>query len=272
MVDRIRRAGDTDGCACPACRGLRTAALQRSIGAMVSWSIRFLRSRPSVSGVFVVLVGVQAGLRFGAVGPSLLLGGLGFVGALFARGYVATLVAGQLSDREYPSGSAAAYTLRRLPAVLGTWILTFGAMLVVGGLVGGSLGLVLGPDIVTAAGRPAPSLSQALGSFVTVGTAILVIVKFVFASEAAVIGGYGPIQSLRVSWGLVSFRRRATVALVGLVTSMLASVVIWGGAGGATDGLWATVLDGVAIVLTMLGYAVSAVVLTHLYVRRVTWR
>lgn len=45
----------------------------------------------------------------------------------------------------------------------------------------------------------------------------VVATKFVLGTTAAIVGGYGPLRTLRVSWRVVSVRRRTTILLESLL-------------------------------------------------------
>ncbi|RQH01738.1 hypothetical protein [Natrarchaeobius oligotrophus] len=269
MVDRIERREDVDGCACLECRGVSAGVTRRRIGDVLLWAVGVLRNRRSILLVFLAVAAVQF---VGFVGPPAVEVTLSFVvftGGLFARSYAGTIVAGELVDRRYAPTTAAAHALRRLPAVVATLLFTFlstMALTVVGVLAGAAV-LFADSPVVTAAGIVALA--------VTVVLVIVVLVKFILAPEAVVVGGYGPIAALAVSWGLVSFRRRTTIVLVSLVVAIATAFAITEiSAATATHPVVGSpptrlvVLAGSSLA-TYLSGAITAIVFAHLYVQRI---
>ncbi|WP_124194514.1 hypothetical protein [Natrarchaeobius chitinivorans] len=269
MVERFRRREDVDGCACLECRAVTSGAIRRGVGDVLLWSVGFLRKRPSVPLVFLALGLVQVLGYVGPFGLELAASGLVFFGAIFARGYAITIVSGELADRRYTPKTAAGHTLRRLPAVIatmiGTFVATMGVMFV-GVFVG--IGVLVSDNLVLSA-------LGTLGLLVLFVLFIVVVVKFVLAPEAVVAGGYGPIAALRVSWELVSFRRRTTIALIGLVIAVVTTFAL-GEIGAAAEpypvvgsDTASAVVFGGSSVLTYLSSAVTSFVLCHVYVQGV---
>ncbi len=274
MSDRLERRTDLGGCGCLECRGVQTVATRRTVGDIVFWLVGFLRSTLSVPTLFLALVGVQVMSQFASLSVTVVLSAVSFVGAMFARGYVATLVFGALSNRQYTARTATVRTIRRLPAVVATWIITFATVMLFGGVVGFAFSSLsffgLAPESLLS--------SIAAGSFSLVvfsGLSIALVVKFVLATEAAVIGGYGPIASHRVSWQLVSFRHRAPIALFGFLFSFSLLPLFLGTGSGFGSGLvsgdrWSTgVIPATTIFTAIVGYAFSCFVFAHLYIRRI---
>ncbi|WP_394741494.1 hypothetical protein [Natronococcus roseus] len=273
MIERLERREDTEGCACLECRGVQSRAMRRSLVDAIQWSGRILRTRRSLVVLVFVLASLQVGMRLASLGVELLLSGFVFMGGLFARNYAITLIAGRVRGRRVAASTAMQHALARLPAVIGTWILTFGIlMLVTGVLTGvgmGAVAAVWGPDVLTT-----PFGLTALW-IASIGLGIPVIVKFALATEAAVIGGYGPFASLRVSWGLISFRRRTAIALIGVVVSFAVPIVLWNhmttlSSSGVADATVLAVFGSIGgAFLTVVWYCCSCVIFGQLYVQRV---
>ncbi|ARS89072.1 hypothetical protein [Natrarchaeobaculum aegyptiacum] len=268
-VDRVRTREDTDGCACLECRGVRSVATRRGLGDVLLWSIGLLRTRPSIVVVFLGLAALQLVGTIGSVWVGFAVAIVSFVGSLFALCYVATLAGGELLGERYPVGTAIRYALRRLPAAATIQIgVLFSMMLAIFVIFLGSITVVLSGDLrVLVAG--AVVLLVLLIVFVVVAT------KFVLATTAAVVGGYGPLRSLRVSWRLVSFRRRTTILLVGLLVVLPASYGI-AELATVTDPYPVIGNDAVrfgvqaaSTVTTFLSSAVTIAVFTHVYVQGV---
>ncbi|THE65250.1 hypothetical protein D8Y22_08565 [Salinadaptatus halalkaliphilus] len=220
MVYQFKRREETEGCACLECRNVATGTTRRRLGDILLWAVGFLRTHPSVVAVFLLLAGAQFVGHLAPMAVELAMLPVIFVGGMFARGYTAMLAADSLSNETHTRGAVAKYTLRRLPAVFAIFALSG---LVTIGLMMGIVALALFVLIVDTGWYVVLGISALLATFVLM---IVVLVKFVLAAEAAVIGGYGPIASLRVSWGIISFRRRTTIVLIGLVVGLLFGVVV----------------------------------------------
>ncbi|MWV38558.1 hypothetical protein [Natrialba sp. INN-245] len=269
MVERVKHRDDVDGCACLECRGVRSIATRRGIGDVLLWSVGFLRDRQSIPLVFLALGVVQFAGYVGPLGLELATSGLVFFAAPLARGYAVTIVSGEITGHRYTPRRAAGHALRRTPAVIATMmfvgVATMGLVFV--GTILGIVVVLSDSALLTGAG-----IVALLVLFVLL---IVVLVKFILAAEAVVVGGYGPIAALRVSWGLVSFRRRTTIVLVSMVVAIATAFAMTEISAtlepypivGAE--MTATVVFGGSTALTYLSSAVSAAVFCHLYVQGV---
>ncbi|MEY7848824.1 hypothetical protein AB7C87_06420 [Natrarchaeobius sp. A-rgal3] len=269
MVERFKRRDDIDGCACLECRNVSAATTKRRVGDVILWSVGFLRTHPSVVAVFLGLAVLQFVTHLAPTPVELLLLPLLFVGSLFARGYAAMFAASTLSERPHTRKAVAWYTLRRVPAVFAIFVLVGLAMMALFA-VGGVLVFV-----VLIGSRLWHLLVGLLGFVVLFCLFVVISVKFILAAEAAVVGGYGPIESLRVSWSIVSFRRRTTILLIGLVVALVASFTIVG-IGAATEPYPVLgnetvrhVFVGLMNAATFLSTAITALVFAHVYVQGV---
>lgn len=268
-VDRIRTRDDTEGCACLECRGVRSIATRRGLGDVLLWGIGLLRTRPSIVVVFLGLASLQLLASVSSIWTGFVLGIISFVGSLFALCYVATLASGELLGNRYSVGTAIRYALGRLPAAAVIQIAVLFSMLL------GIFVIFLGSITVVLSGNP---LVLGVGAIVLLALLIVFVVvatKFVLATTAAVVGGYGPLRSLRVSWRLVSFRRRTTILLVSLLVVLPVSFAI---------AEFATITDpypvigndvvrfgvqAASTVTTFLSSAITIAVFTHVYVQGV---
>ena len=224
----VRRREETDGCGCLRCRGLDYAVVSRSFGAAFIWGGRLLRRRPSVLLVFV-LVGVAQQLSLLVpVEPGIGAAFVGIAGVFFGRGYAGLVGAGDLhgSDTRLPPVVTAA---TRLPAALGAFgSAAVGAAAVAVGLV--VAGSRAGPALATTLGAGGGRVFDGLVLAAAVGVVVYVLVKCCFVPEACFIGGYGPLESVRVSWALTTIHRRKAVALTaGLVALFAVSVALEAG-------------------------------------------
>ncbi|MFP8951496.1 hypothetical protein ACLI4Z_00800 [Natrialbaceae archaeon A-arb3/5] len=269
MVKQFRRQEDVDGCACLECRNVRSGTMRRRLGDILLWAVGFLRTHPSVPLLFLALAVVQFVGHLSSLWIELALAPALLVGGLFARSYTSVLAAGSLSNRRYTRRETARYTLRRLPTVLAIVLVQGVATmaLLIGGIFVGVLMLL--------AGRLWFLVGGILGLVAIVGLLIVVWVKFVLAMDAALVGGYGPIASLRVSWGIVSFRRRTTILLVGLLITIPFGFLL-AELSAVTDPYPVLgnarvrhVVFGMSNAVTFLSTAVTALVFCHVYVQGV---
>ncbi|WP_049927775.1 hypothetical protein [Halopiger goleimassiliensis] len=272
MVDRFERRDDVDGCACLACRGVSSLVTRRGLGGIMLWSIGVLRRRVSVAAVFLLIGGVQFVGYVGSIRLELALSVVVFVGAAFARSYAATVASAALADRRYTPATVFTYVIRRLPTVVG---LLFGWFVVVFVLVLVGVFAALFGTFLFFAEQYVHAAIAAVVAVAAVVSFFVVAAKFVLAPEAAVVGGYGPVTSLRVSWGLISLRRRTTLLLLGLVLSMGTGLTVaelstvtepYPVIGDETTRM---AVHGVSLAGTMLSSAVSSFTFAHVYVLRI---
>lgn len=221
-VPTIKARRDVEGCGCLDCRNVGATSVNRTVLDAVVWSGAVLRShRPIVvlAGAIVLgrrllETGVVAGLPAPAVGT--IEAATTFVFVLLLRAYVGTIAAGELTDTPVTVRGGLRRSVARTPALVGVvalaalavvllpFVLSLPLVLVVAGLGGTPLETV---------GFP---LVAAVGGVLFVLPFLCLGFKFWFAPEACVIGRYGPVESLRVSWRITG-HVRGRVALVILV-------------------------------------------------------
>lgn len=212
-VPTIKARRDVDGCGCLDCRNVGATSVNRTVLDAVVWSGAVLRShRPIVvlAGAIVLgrrllETGVVAGLPAPAVGTIEAATTFAFV--LLVRAYVGTIAAGELTDTPVTVRGGLRRSVARTPALVGVvalaalavvllpFVLSLPLVLVVAGLGGTPLETV---------GFP---LVAAVGGVLFVLPFLCLVFKFWFAPEACVIGRYGPVESLRVSWGITGHVR-----------------------------------------------------------------
>jgi hypothetical protein len=218
----VKTRGDTDGCGCLECRNVDTTTTRRSVLDALVWSLRLFRSDRSVTafvlGVVVCTRVFDSGLGTGFLGIPVepLTPVVAVVSTFLVRASVGTVVAGTLTDDPTSVWDGLRRGLTRAPAVFGSLALAMVlALTVAGGLalplaVGiGAAWLVLDP-----VGLPAAVTAGGVAFFVPF--AVLTF-KFWLVPEACVIGQYGPVASLRVSWRLTSHHRRKVLVVVVVV-------------------------------------------------------
>jgi len=277
----IRRRGETDGCSCLDCRNVDVRTVRRSVLETVQWSLELCRAYPSIVlfGGFLVTAGAgldAAGARYL---PSPVVGLLDIVVAagfaLVLRAYVATLTA-----RELTGSTLAPWPWCRR-AVGRTLLLAVVVLALVLAISVASTALsftLLGALVVGGVVPPAGSLGQP-GFLVAVSASVglllvpvlYVLFKCWFALEACIIGRYGPVDAIRVSWGLTTtYRgkvlRLTAVVLLSLGASYVAALTpsLSGSLGTLLSSL-GSLVGAVGELSAVLWYAVSA----HLYVQGV---
>ncbi|WP_049921790.1 hypothetical protein [Halopiger djelfimassiliensis] len=269
MVERIKRREDTDGCTCLECRGIRSVVARRRLGDVFLWAMKLLPARPSMLLIFLGLAVIQFASQVWPARLGLPFAGVVLIAGLFAYCYTVTVAAGELVDRRYSPATAVKHSLRRLPTVLSTLLIWLAAMslLVVTCLVAGVLAIGADSLPLTVVG-----LLVVLAAF---SLLVTVAVKFLFATEAAIVGGYGPIASFRVSWTLVPLRRRTAILLLSL-GGMLLTAFVTGKFGSTTEPYPVLgnetvrfVVFGLRTATTALSSGVTAIALCHFYVQGV---
>lgn len=208
----IRLHNDVDGCGCIHCQNVDHRVVRRSLGGALLWSSGLLRLYPSIVLVFLAVGFIQA------VGELLppqfaLLTVLGAVlGVFVGRGYIGVIGRATLGDRQSSPTHALWLVARRFPAFLGATVAVIGllagiSLLVLRGIgpLAGQLLVPLGVD---------PFQIQLLVLLVTALCLVSLIVKLYLVPEACFVGGYGPLESLRVSWRLTSLHPKKAVLIV----------------------------------------------------------
>jgi hypothetical protein len=277
----IRRHAETDGCSCLDCRNVDAATFRRSVLDTVHWSVRLCRAYPSIVLLGVCLVTAGAGVD--ALGarylPSPVVGlldvviAVGFVLAL--RAYVATLAARELTGSSlapWPWCRRAIGRILLLAVVILVLVFVVSVLstLVIFALFGA---LTVGGLLPPAAPLDQPGFLVATA--VSVGLLLVpllyVLFKCWFALEACIIGQYGPVDAIRVSWGLTTTYRGKVLRLTAVVILSLGASYV-AALTPSVSGPLGTLLSSLGPLVGALGelsavlwYAVSA----HLYVQGV---
>ncbi|SDR01816.1 hypothetical protein SAMN04489842_2018 [Natronobacterium texcoconense] len=275
MVPAIKDRRDVDGCACLQCRSVTAATTRRTILESVLWSATLLRSYPSILAFAIPFVLTRRLLESSLLSLSPLVIGL-FEGAItfglfvFLRAYVGAIVAGELTDVQVSVTDRVRHGLGRLPALFGLALVAVGLffgvwmLATVVSMIG--VGAVLAAPIELSMVPPAVGFG-ALVVFVSLPFLYLIF-KIWIAMEACIVGQYGPLESVRVSWRITgNYGRKLLVILVGLVGSVgfLYAVAFVPDVGGAS-----TLGPVVSAVATSVGEITSVVwfgVYGHLYVQ-----
>ncbi len=219
MAPTIKSREDIDGCGCLECRNIDTATTNRSVLDALVWSVRLFRSYPSIiafAGVTILanrLLETDIINTFPMLVIDLLDGLTAFVFIILIRAYVGTIVAGELTDSSVTIREGVHRSITRTPALIGvTLLIVFSVM---------TVPFFLSLPLLLLAGAIPGNPADIVGFPVVAAVSVLVfavpflglLFKFWFAPEACVIGQYGPLKSLRISWQITTNYRRKFVLI-----------------------------------------------------------
>ncbi|SDJ97085.1 hypothetical protein SAMN05216226_11346 [Halovenus aranensis] len=212
----IRQHEDVDGCGCFRCQDVDHEVVHRSLVDAFSWSTTIPVARPSVVLVLGAVGVIQLATLVVSPALALLLAVAGVVGVFFSRGYIGIVAQGLLGCDAVPSRRALRLALVRLPAFLGA---AFALVL------GIALFTVFVVSVVLPAARTLTStagVDPVVADFGALAVLVLAVVyallKSCFVPEACFVGGYGPLDSVRVSWRLTGVHRlKVAFVLAGFV-------------------------------------------------------
>ncbi|WP_371727622.1 hypothetical protein [Haloarcula sp. CBA1122] len=219
MAPTIKSREDIDGCGCLECRNIETTTTNRTALDALVWSVRLFRSYPSIiafAGVTILAnrlleTDIINGLPMPVIGVFDAL--TAFVFIILIRAYVGTIVAGELTDNSVTIREGVHRSITRTPALIGvTLLIVFSVMtvpfflflplLLFAGAIPGNPADIIGFPVVAA-----------VGGLVFAVPFLGLLFKFWFAPEACVIGQYGPLKSLRISWQITTNYRRKFVLI-----------------------------------------------------------
>lgn len=245
-IDPIGRRTDLEGCGCVRCQRVDGTLLRRSILGDFRESVSLLRRSPSLlvlAAALTVATGELWSLleslpQTWPVDTPIAF----FIAVLFivVRPYVGTITLLALTDGDVSTRQAVWYSLRRIPAVAVTSVAVVVAMgvvlvaasMLVWALVAGIIQLHAGLGaVVERTVFDGPGATVLFGSIMT-----LAGYKLWLAADICVVGGYGPLCALRMSWAITAMHRwRVVIVVFGfLLTAFgprLAAMVV-GAAGG----------------------------------------
>ncbi|SFS36223.1 hypothetical protein [Halostagnicola kamekurae] len=216
----IRARDDVDGCGCLECRNIETVTTRRTALDALVWSLRLFRSRPSI--VAFAGVGIVANRLLETDSINMLptpVVGLFDVITAFAfvfliRAYVGTIVAGELTGDTVAIREGLHRTSTRIPALVGAIVLFILSVMAIPFLV--SLPLLVLVGVVP--GNPVEVVGfpvvGAISVVVVTVPFLLLLFKFWFVPEACVIGQYGPVEALRISWHVTTNYRGKFVLIL----------------------------------------------------------
>ncbi len=218
----VKARDDVDGCGCLECRNIETTTTNRTVLDALVWSIRLFRSYPSIVGFAGVIILANRILETGSIDvlPTPVIDVFealtAFAFVVLIRAYAGTIVAGELTGDPVTMREGLHRSLARIPALVGVILLLVFSIMMIPSLLTLPLLLIVGVfpgNPVEVVGFPA--LAAVVG-IVFVLPFLLLVFKFWFAPEACVIGQYGPIGSLRVSWRITT-NYRGKFVLIGLI-------------------------------------------------------
>ncbi len=220
MAPTIKARDDVDGCGCLECRNIETTTTNRTVLDALVWSVRLFRSYPSILAFAGVIILANRLLETDSINV-LPLPAIGVVEALTAfafiisiRAYVGTIVAGELSGEPVTIREGLRRSIARTPALVGVILIIVFSVMTIPFFVSLPLFLLVGVLPVTPVEMVSFPVAAAVGGIMFAVPFLFLLFKFWFAPEACVIGQYGPLKSLRVSWRITTDYRRKFVLIV----------------------------------------------------------
>ena len=220
VAPTIKARDDVDGCGCLDCRNIETTTTNRTVLDALVWSVRLFRSYPSIVVFAGVIILANRLLETDAV-TVLPTPAVGVVEAVTAfafiisiRAYVGTIVAGELTGDSVRIREGLRRSVARTPALVGVVLLVVFSVMVIPFFVSLPLFLLVGILPVTSVEMVSFPVAAAAGGVIFAVPFLFLLFKFWFAPEACVIGKYGPIESLWVSWRITTNYRGKFLLIV----------------------------------------------------------
>jgi len=220
VAPTIKARNDIDRCGCLECRNIETTTTNRTVLDTLVWSVRLFRSYPSILAFTGVIIFANRLLETDSIAllPAPAIGVIEFVTAfafiISIRAYVGTIVAGNLTDNPVTVREGLRRSIARTPALVGVILLIVFSVMTLPFFVSAPLILLVGTVPVTPLGLMSFPIVAALGGIVFAVPFLGLLFKFWFAPEACVIGQYGPLESLRVSWRITTNYRGKLLLIV----------------------------------------------------------
>lgn len=218
----VKLGQDTEECGCLECRDIGVVVIRRSVIDALAWSFNLIRTHRSILVFAVVALLWNRAVDIGLVKffPAYVLGIIEplsvFVLAFFLRAYIGTLVVGELTGRPVTVYDGVIHSLRRTPALVVSLVLVVVVVMTAPFVL--SLPLFF---VIALIGIPLQTvvvpLVLAVGGVVFAVPFVFLLFRFWLAVEACVLGRYGPIESLRVSWQITSNHRGKLFVVVVLI-------------------------------------------------------
>jgi len=220
MAPVIKDREDVDGCACLECRNIETTTTNRTVLDALVWSVRLFRSYPSIVVFAGVIILTNRLLETDSISvlpmPAIevLEAATAFAFIISVRAYVGTIVAGELTGSSVTVREGLRRSLARTPALVGVILIIVFSVMTLPFMVTGPLILLVGAMPFTPLEVVSFPVAAAVGGITFAVPFLLLLFKFWFAPEACVIGQYGPLKSLRISWRITTNYRRKFVLIV----------------------------------------------------------
>ncbi|WP_311174020.1 hypothetical protein [Halobellus ordinarius] len=232
VAPTIRARDDIDGCGCLECRNIETTTTNRTVLDALVWSVHLFRSYPSIVAFTGVIILSNRLLETDAV-TVLPTPAVGVVEAVTAfafiisiRAYVGTIVAGELTDNPVTIREGLHRSIARTPALVGVVLLVVFSVMTIPFFVSLPLFVLVGVIPGTPVELVSFPVAAAVGGIVFAVPFLFLLFKFWFAPEACVIGQYGPIESLWVSWRITTNYRGKFLLIVVIATGSALSLYL----------------------------------------------
>ncbi|GAA0203790.1 hypothetical protein [Halobaculum roseum] len=222
VAPTIRARDDVDGCGCLECRHIETTTTNRTVLDALVWSVRLFRSYPSIPAFAGVIILANRLLETDTIEllPTPAVGMIeavtAFAFVISLRAYVGTIVAGELTGDSVTIREGLRRSIGRTPALVGVILLTVFSVMTIPFFLSLPLLVLVGALPINPVGMVSFPVAAAVGVIVFVVPILFLLFKFWFAPEACVIGEYGPLESLRVSWRITT-NYRTKFLLVGVI-------------------------------------------------------
>lgn len=208
----VRLHEDVEGCGCVRCQQVDHEVLRRSLAGALTWSATLPFRRPSIFVVLAIIGVIQAAAVIAPTRIAVLLVCIGVMGVFAGRGYIGIVGRDAIGTERSSPGSALRTVTGRFPSFVGAvgviLVGLFTSGLVVVTIVAPALSGVAtfaGVDVVAA---------EVTTVVILVSIVTYAFLKCCFVPEACFVGGYGPLDSVRVSWVITRVHARKAVAIV----------------------------------------------------------
>ena len=276
VAPTIKAREDVDGCGCLECRNIETTTTNRTVLDALVWSVRLFRSYPSILAFAGVIIFTNRLLEIDSITvlPTPAIGVIEAVTAfafiISIRAYVGTIVAGELTGEPVTIREGLRRSIVRTPALVGVIIVIVFVVMTVPFFVSFPLFLLVGmiPAPVEMVSFP---VAAAVGGIIFAVPFLFLLFKFWFAPEACVIGQYGPIESLWVSWRITTNYRRKILLIAVIAIGSALSLYLPAAFPeiGTRLALVSPVLDIISSSVSELLSVVWASAYAHIYVQEI---
>ncbi|WP_231554344.1 hypothetical protein [Halobellus rufus] len=232
VAPTIKTRDDTAECGCLECRNIETTTINRTVLGALVWSVHLFRSYPSILAFAGVIILANRILETNAVSvlPVPFIGVIEAVTAfafiILIRAYVGTIVAGELTGHPVTIRQGFRRSLARTPALVGVVLLVVFSVMTIPFTLSLPLFLLIGVLPVGPVEMVSFPVAAAAGGIIFAVPFLFLLFKFWFAPEACVIGQYGPLESLRVSWRITTNYRRKFFLIIIIAIGSAASLYV----------------------------------------------